>query len=176
MINLRRTAAVAVAAAALALGGLAVPASAATSNGAAGIPQAQTSASGMHATVHAATAPSGGAVRNQSLAPAFSACSVSAFGYGGEAICGTQVLVVASNGTPQEVFVIGTDWAVWHAWPGSNGWHTLHGVALHTTSNGVSLWSDNPYSIWIYGTDGKQWCDNWGSPAWGSWHLCNPNQ
>ena len=176
MINLRRTAAVAVAAAALALGGLAVPASAATSSGAAGIPQAQTSASGMHATVHEVTAPSGGAVKNQ-ISPAFSSCPVSAFGYGGAAICGTGTLVVAaSDGTALEAFVIGTNWAVWHAWPGSNGWHTLGGVALHSTSNGVGLWSTSPYSVWTYGTDGKQWCDNWGSPAWGPWYLCNPNQ
>lgn len=82
---------------------------------------------------------------------------------------------VASNGSA-ETFVIGTDWAIRHAWPGSNGWHSLGGQSYHAvnvgvTQNGVRLWSGNPYAIWTFGTDGREWCDNWGTPAWMGWHL-----
>ncbi len=164
MMNLRK--AVVVAAAAFALGALAAPASAATQNAAAVGPQ--TSASGMHATPYEVTA-----ARSSSVSPAFSACPVTAFGYDGAGICGTQGLTVYdSNGNPVEAFVIGTDWAIWHAWPGSNGWHSLGGVAEHSTANGVGLWSASPYAIWTYGTHHIQYCDNWGTPKWGGWHTC----
>jgi hypothetical protein len=71
------------------------------------------------------------------------------------------------------VFVIGTDWSVWHAWSGSGGWHSLGGQAERFTSSGVFQWSSDPYAIRVYGTDGNQWCDNGGSPNWGGWNLCN---
>ncbi|MDQ2814510.1 MAG: hypothetical protein M3Z75_22275 [Actinomycetota bacterium] len=170
MINLRRAAVAA--AAALALGALAVaPASAATH-----------SVSGVQAMVYEATAAhSGNAVastftvgslKDQSLSPSFSTCQVDVFGYGGQGICGTGALFRYANGASVEAFIIGTNWAIWHVWPGSNGWHSLGGNAQHSTGNGVFEWSGNPYAIWTYGTDGKQWCDNWGTPKWGGWHLC----
>jgi hypothetical protein len=104
------------------------------------------------------------------------ACPVSEFGYGGEAACGTFTLYVpagrvANNGGP-EAFVIGTDWAIWHAWPGSNGWHSLGGQARHASGNGIDLWDDDPFVITTIGTDNRPWCDAWGSPAWSGWGLC----
>lgn len=182
MINQRR-AAVAAVTATLALGALAAPASAATQNAAAGGPQSQASASGMLATLHEVTAahagnavaaPSGaGALKNRSVSPAFSSCSISFFGYAGAYICDTGVLFRQDSSGLEEVFVIGTNWQIWHAWPGSNGWHSLGGAAQQEApGNGVYQWSSNPYAIYTYGTDGRQWCDNWGTPTWGGWHLC----
>ena len=151
MSNLRRAAAAA--AAALGLGALAAPASAATLREA---PAAHVSEPG-----------------NQSAGPDFQGCPVSAFGYAGQMICGTNDLNHYVNGMVTEVFVIGTDWSLWHAWSGSGGWHRLGGQAERSTSSGVFQWSGDPYAIRVYGTDGNQWCDNRGSRNWRGWYLCN---
>ena len=112
----------------------------------------------------------------QSLSPAFSACGISRFGYGGQYICGTGILDVAAgtvaNNGGAESFVIGTNWQIWHAWPGSNGWHSLGGVAEHTTGNGIAVRLAFPFIIQTFGTDGGLWCDNWATPTWGGWYSC----
>ena len=109
-------------------------------------------------------------------ASAASACPVSEFGYGGEAACGTFTLYVpagrVANNGGAEAFVIGTDWAIWHAWPGSNGWHSLGGQAKHQAGNFIDIWDANPFMIYTIGTDGKNWCNTWGTPAWSGWALC----
>lgn len=103
----------------------------------------------------------------------FQLCPVSAFGYSGQMICGTTILPAdKGTNTLQEEFVIGGDWSIWHAWSGSNGWKSLGGQAQRTVTNGVWQWSANPFAIYTFGTDGNKWCDNWGVPAWGGWHLC----
>jgi hypothetical protein len=181
MINRRAAAAVAVT---LALGALAAPASAAAQNAAVGGTRSQASASGMPTALHAVTAahignalaapPGAAALKKRSASPDFSSCGINFFGYAGAYICDTGVLFrYQANGALEEVFVIGTNWQIWHAWPGSNGWQSLGGAAQQTVpNNGVYQWSSNPYAIYTYGTDGRQWCDNWGTPAWGGWHLC----
>lgn len=182
----RRRAAAAAVAAALALGALAAPASAATLSAGASGPRSQASASAMPTALYgmtaahagnAAAAPSGaGVLRSPSASPDFSSCGINFFGYAGAYICDTSVLFrYDGNGDLEEVFVIGTNWAVWHAWPGSNGWHSLGGAAQQISDNGVSQWSSNPYAIWTFGTDGHEWCDNWGTPTWGGWHRCSSN-
>jgi hypothetical protein len=142
MINLRRAAAVAVAALSLTLGALAAPASAAT-------------------------------LTNQSVSPDFTACPVTAFGYSGEMICGTGDLVVLPNPSSgvDEVFIIGLDWSIWHAWPGSNGWHSLGGQALHETGNFVDgVFTNNVFTIETIGTDGFDYCRVW--PWTSGWVRC----
>jgi hypothetical protein len=175
MINLRRAAAVAAAALGLALGALAAPASASTiAPEVGGTAQGSTHGTDAVLTVHGA-----GALKNNSVSPNFSACPVTAFGYGGEMICGTVEATYTVNGTPKESFVIGTDWAVWHAWPGSNGWHSLHGQALHFTgtdsagrTSGVFGVNSAHEAVWVWGTDGNPWCSQWGIPNWTSWQPC----
>ena len=180
MINIRGAAPVAVAALGLALGALAAPASAAAQNAAAGTPQSQTSASGTRATLQELTAAGGGALiapsgvgafNNLSVSPDFSACAVSAFGYGGEAICDTFGFEDYNpNAGTDEAFVIGLDWSIWHAWPGSDGWHSLGGQALHETGNGVAEFSNNPFTIDTIGTDGNRYCRTW--PWTAAWERC----
>lgn len=154
MISFRRAAIAAVTF--FAVGALAAPASAATQNATAG--------------GNAVVASSGAGV-----VPAFSSCPVSAFGYAGQKICGTtEYDHPGIDGRVAEVFVIGTNWQIWHAWQGSNGWHSLGGVAQHSSTNGVFLWSLSPFAIKTHGNDssGTWYCDNWGVPSWGGWHPC----
>jgi hypothetical protein len=117
-----------------------------------------------------------GTLGPRSVSSAASACPVSEFGYSGEAVCGTFGLYVpagrVANNGGAEAFVIGTDWAIWHAWPGSNGWHSLGGQARQASGNGIDLWDDDPFIISTIGTDNRPWCDAWGSPAWSGWGLC----
>jgi hypothetical protein len=187
MIN-RRRAAVAAVTAALALGAFAAPASAATASAATsyaavGGLRSQASASRMPATLGQLTTAHAGdavaalsradALKNRSVSPGFSACEIDYFGYVGYYICDTGVLFRQDSAGLEEVFVIGTNWQIWHAWPGSNGWQSLGGAAQQEApGNGVYQWSSDPYAIYTYGTDGQEWCDNWGIPAWGGWHLC----
>jgi hypothetical protein len=130
------------------------------------------------ATVHGDTS----AVSALGALPASpNSCPIIRFGYGGEYVCGTAPLDImpgtVNDSGSAESFVLGTDWAIWHAWPGSNGWHSLGGQSIHALNvgnqpTGVFEWSGNPFAIWVFGTDSKQWCDNWGIPAWMGWHLC----
>jgi hypothetical protein len=117
-----------------------------------------------------------GALGPQSASSAASTCPVSEFGYGGETICGTFGLYVpagsVANNGGAEAFVIGTDWSIWHAWPGSNGWHSLGGQAKHASGSFIDIWDTNPFIIYTIGTDGRNWCNAWGSPAWSGWELC----
>lgn len=161
MISSRMTAMAAATAAVLilALGTLAAPASAATRH----------STSGTHARFFKVTGPGG--VTTPAAASAFTACPVSAFGYGGEAICDTFGFsdYNPDSGT-DEAFVIGLDWSIWHAWPGSNGWHSLGGQALHETGNGVGEFSSNPFTVDTLGTNGLRYCRVW--PWTRDWGRC----
>ena len=164
--------AMAAAALSLTLGALAAPASAATQN----------SASGAQTTLFKVTASRGtdtlvahsevGTLTNQSVSPDFTACPVSSFGYSGEAICGTLELHATPNPNSgvDEDFIIGLDWSIWHAWPGSNGWHSLGGQALHQTPNGVGSFPHNPFLIDTIGTDGNRYCRVW--PWTSGWVQC----
>jgi hypothetical protein len=113
----------------------------------------------------------------KSVVSPFSSCTITRYGYTGQYICGTGGFdvtpgEVANNGGA-ESFVIGTNWQIWHAWPGSNGWKSLGGVALHDTTNEVVLSTAFPFfSIATIGTDGGSWCDNWGTPKWSGWYSC----
>lgn len=110
------SAAAAVAATAV-LGALAGPASAATLHE---VPAA-------HGVTAVSASSGANALKKQSVSPDFQGCAVSAFGYAGQKICSTQTYTHIVNGVSTEMFVIGTDWAVWHAWPGSGGWHECNG-------------------------------------------------
>jgi uncharacterized low-complexity protein len=143
MISLRRTAAVVVAALSLTLGALAAPASAAT-------------------------------LTNQSVSPGFAACAVTAFGYTGEKICGTgNFTTLNTSSGVDESFLIGLDWSIWHDWPGSNGWHSLGGQALHVTSNSVNpVVINGVFAVETIGTDGFDYCRVW--PWTSGWFQCVP--
>jgi hypothetical protein len=115
-----------------------------------------------------------GAAQSQSVTPD-SACPVSAFGYGGQAVCGSVALTYTYPDRHQEAFVIGINYAIWHAWNGSNGWHSLGGTARAASPTGVWLaatFNSGKPIIDTYGTNNGVYCDNWGSPAWSGWYAC----
>jgi hypothetical protein len=115
-----------------------------------------------------------GAAQSQSVTPD-SACPVSAFGYGGEAVCGSVAMTYKYPDSHQEAFIIGINYAIWHAWKGSNGWHSLGGTARAASPTGVWLagtFNSGKPIIDTYGTNNGVYCDNWGSPAWSGWYAC----
>jgi hypothetical protein len=175
MINLHRAVALATTAAALALGAFTAPASAATQNaapGPSGVTHGATVTHSGNTTITYFTV-GDSALTADSVSPNFMVCQVKAYTYVGQTICDTVGFAVTHDGGHQETFIIGKDWGIWHAWPGSNGWHTLGGQALHFTGtdSGVFFLQDNPLVIWVWGTDGNPWCNIWGAP-WSGWFLC----
>jgi hypothetical protein len=96
-----------------------------------------------------------------------SACAVTAYGYTGYAICDFLASNLDWGGGNVEYFVVGTDYAIWHAWKGSGGWHSLGGQAAHATPNGAYAY---PYGVSTYGTDGRLWCRD--HPWTTGWRLC----
>ena len=97
-------------------------------------------------------------------------CSISEYGYTGLTYCGFGATEFDwSGGT--EYFVVGTDYQVWHIWQGSGGWQPLGGKTTGSTPNNGVHPISNVLGVWMYGTDNRQWCDDWGTP-WSGWHLC----
>jgi hypothetical protein len=72
-----------------------------------------------------------------------------------------------------QVFGIGTDSAVWTAYDGSKGWHTMGGVAVA----GAVAWADifNNAVVQVEGTDGNLHCRyrTGNTGKWGAWFKCS---
>ncbi|MGW6930977.1 hypothetical protein ACWGE0_13005 [Lentzea sp. NPDC054927] len=103
-------------------------------------------------------------------------CSVSRYGYGGTAMCGTHILDVNWNpgGTARlESFVISTNRTIWHAWPGSGGWKVMPGNG-HADDTDDAWWSggNRIFSVWVTGSG--YWCttDPAGTASWNGWRRC----
>ena len=95
--------------------------------------------------------------------------------YTGTFLCNASVWgFTFSNGTSQ-LFGIGTDSAVWTAWNGSNGWHSLGGRAL--VGFGPVAWSypSSEAVVKVEGTDYNYWCRtrDASTGAWAGWQMCN---
>ena len=86
----------------------------------------------------------------------------------GQRICEYGLTQIYYKGR-HHVFVVGTDYAVWHIWqvrvggPYSN-WTTLGGVAR----SGVYLLDYGPLRASVVGTDSRWWCRTYN----GSWSGC----
>jgi hypothetical protein len=70
-----------------------------------------------------------------------------------------------------DVFVRGTDGAVWHKWSSGgtvwSGWDTLGGII--TSDPGVVSSTANRIDIFGKGTDNALWQISWNGTAWTSW-------
>ncbi len=109
------------------------------------------------------------------------ACEVFAGPHRGLAICGTLIQDLRRTNGLHEIFVIGTNFAVWHAWQttASNWapWQTLGGQVFCrdfppcSTFDGVAMpvVSNSPV-ISVHGTDGRKYCRAW--PWSSNWGLC----
>jgi hypothetical protein len=121
-----------------------------------------------------------GALGKLSASPAVApACQIIAFGYTGYAPCDTYGYLYAypadnPHGT-YEMFIIGTNYKIYHAWPGGGGFRSLGGLASNASGNGVDLfgtYSNGLPIVDMYGTNGLLYCDAWGAPNWSGWHQC----
>lgn len=110
-------------------------------------------------------------------------CTVFAGPNRGAAICGTLIQDLQRSNGLHEKFVVGLDFAVWHAWQTNAStwttWQTLGGQVFCRDfppcdifdGVGMPRISDAPV-ISVLGTDGRQWCRAW--PWSVGWHVCNP--
>lgn len=106
-------------------------------------------------------------VRTADASAALTTCPVEQYGYRGTAICefGWNYMVHPSG---IEYFVIGTNFAVYHVWPGSGGWKSLGGRARAAEPNGVTVIGNR--TIRIVGTNRALYCRDW---PWSSgWYRC----
>ena len=69
-----------------------------------------------------------------------------------------------------DVFVKGTDNALWHKWWNGaswSGWESLGGVL--TSAPTVSSWGDNRLDVFVKGTDNALWHKWWDGASWSNW-------
>ena len=70
-----------------------------------------------------------------------------------------------------DVFVKGTDNALWHKWwdgaSWSSGWENLGGVL--TSSPGAVSWGNNRIDVFVKGTDNALWHKWWDGASWSNW-------
>ncbi|MEN3610590.1 hypothetical protein [Plantactinospora sp. ZYX-F-223] len=107
--------------------------------------------------------------------PGWDVCAFEMYGYRGWVICRmdwSAITWVSGTDTYEEVFVIGTDWSVWHIWRGSGGWKSLGGRALAEIGNGAFA-DVNPVRAMTFGLDADLWCRYRGTGNWaGGWSRC----
>jgi hypothetical protein len=70
-----------------------------------------------------------------------------------------------------DVFVRGTDNALWHKWwdgsSWSSGWENLGGIL--TSSPGAVSWGYNRIDVFVKGTDNALWHKWWDGASWSGW-------
>ncbi len=70
-----------------------------------------------------------------------------------------------------DVFVRGTDNALWHKWwdgsSWSSGWENLGGVL--TSAPGAVSWGPNRIDVFVKGTDNALWHKWWDGSSWNNW-------
>lgn len=120
----------------------------------------------------APAAPAGadkGASRAATVAAEDSAevCKLTRYGYQGNTICGFSTAQIKHNNGTYEYFLVGTNYAIYHIWPGSGGWKSLGGKAYPVPPNGVYA---SGYTIRTIGTDKKYYCRTW--PWTAGWRRC----
>jgi hypothetical protein len=77
----------------------------------------------------------------------------------------------SSSSFRQDVFVRGTDGALWHKYyqNGWSGWQSLGGQLASGTGPAVSSWSAGRLDVFVQGTDGALWHKAWTGTSWSSW-------
>ncbi len=69
-----------------------------------------------------------------------------------------------------DVFVRGTDNALWHIWWDGNRWSSWESLGgMLTSSPGVSSWQPNRLDVFVRGTDNALWHIWWDGNRWSSW-------
>ena len=70
-----------------------------------------------------------------------------------------------------DVFVRGTDGALWHKYyqNGWSNWESLGGILATGAGPAVSSWSANRLDVFVQGTDGQLWHKWWDGSKWSGW-------
>ncbi len=90
---------------------------------------------------------------------------------GGQLASGTGPAVSSWSAGRLDVFVEGTDGALWHKWwtgTSWSGWESLGGKL--TSSPAATSQGSGLIDIFARGTDGALWYKDWNGAAWSSWH------
>jgi hypothetical protein len=96
-----------------------------------------------------------------------SSCAITKYGYTGYRICEFDYSYIDRGNGNIEWFVVGTNYAIYHIWPGSGGWHSLGGRARTATPNGAYAYL---YGVETIGTNNYWYCRDW---PWSSgWYQC----
>lgn len=118
--------------------------------------------------------------RSASAAPI--TCPITRGNYTGRTFCFWQITELEKSNGIKELFIIGTDYAVWHIWQRFSGdgvwsdWHKLGGETKEGAENGVwarfidSARRDARVVIW--GTDSRRWCKDRYESTWYDWYTC----
>ncbi|MEE6259358.1 hypothetical protein [Plantactinospora sonchi] len=100
-------------------------------------------------------------------------CPIVAHGYSGAYMCGTRVILVDwyGDGRRLETFVVSPVRTIWHAWPGSGGWHEMPGRKTGdnmgdawwsgTATRNISVWANHPTGYWCISDPGSGWTGVW---------------
>lgn len=96
-----------------------------------------------------------------------SSCAVTVYGYTGYRICEFVWSYLPHPDGTIEYFVVGTNYAIFHIWPGSGGWHSLGGQARAATPNGAYSYY---YGVSTVGTNNLLYCRDW--PWTFGWYTC----
>lgn len=107
-----------------------------------------------------------GTERADSVTP-LSSCAITLYGYTGYRICEFTYSNINWGNGNVEWFVVGTDYAIWHIWLNSGGWHSLGGQADRQTPNGAYSYL---YGVATWGTDDNFYCRDW--PWSRGWYRC----
>lgn len=100
-------------------------------------------------------------------ASTLSSCAITKYGYTGYRICEFDYSYIDRGNGHIEWFVVGTNYAIYHIWPGSGGWKSLGGRARTATPNGAYAYL---YGVQTIGTNHYWYCRDW---PWGSgWYRC----
>jgi hypothetical protein len=85
-------------------------------------------------------------------------------------VLSSQARVVAWAPNRLDIFVVGTDSALWHRWWDGNawgGWESLGGVLASPPE--VVSWNTNRLDVFALGTDHALWHRWWDGNSWGGW-------
>jgi hypothetical protein len=106
-------------------------------------------------------------------ATTLSSCATEVYGYTGYRICEFAWFYVRHVNGSKEYFVVGTNYAVFHIWPGSGGWKSLGGKARRAIPNGTYPVTDTGYyGVRTIGTDNWSWCRFNVRGSWSGWDTC----
>jgi hypothetical protein len=92
------------------------------------------------------------------------------YSLGGQLLTGTGPAVCAQNANSLDVFVIGTDHALWHRSLQGSSWSTWGSLGGYLTSSPAATSPANGViDVFGRGSDNFLWETSYNNGAWGAW-------